>query len=44
MKSPLVLCGEKILKKELKTEIFNKILFFRFVTSFQFDDNCSASK
>ena len=43
MKSALVLYGKKILKK-LKIEVFNKILFFRFVTSFQFDDNCNVSK
>ena len=43
MSSPLVLYGKKILKK-LKIEIFNKISFFRFVRSFQFDDNCIVSK
>ena len=32
------------IKKKLKIEIFNKISFFRFVTSFQFDDNCNVSK
>ena len=43
MKFPLVLYGKEMLKK-LKTEIFNKISFFRFVTSFQFEGNCNVSK
>ena len=43
MKCPLVLYGKKIIKK-LKIEIFIKISFFRFVTSFQVDDNSNVSK
>ena len=41
MKSLLVFYGKKILEK---VEIFNKISFSRFGTSFQFDDNYNVSK